>query len=90
MNENIINFPGGAGRNDKDASEPFSGDPDNAARTKAMHIIMSGMDFVCIGVRPTDDGADFFTAVADSGDTLRDAEPHLPGVIGRALDREGL
>lgn len=90
MNDNIINFPGGAGHKDSDEPEPFTADPDNAARTKAMQIIMSGMDFICIGVKPTADGADFFTAVADSGDSLREAEAHLPGVISRALDREGL
>ncbi len=90
MQDNIINFPGQTGHGAQDDQPRFTGNDDDPARTKALQILMSGMDFICIGVQPTADGADFFTAVAGSGGSLRDAEPHLLGVIGRALDREGL
>ena len=57
---------------------------------KALQVIMSGMSFVCIGIRPTESGADFFTAVDGDAQELTDAAPHLDGVVDRALRRKGL
>ncbi|HYE08221.1 MAG TPA: hypothetical protein VEL07_22095 [Planctomycetota bacterium] len=57
---------------------------------KAMQIVLSGMPFVAIGIKSTTSGADFFTAVHGDEAALRNAAPHLPGVIERAFGRKGL
>ena len=57
---------------------------------KAMQIIMSGTTFVLVGIKPTDRGADFFTAVHGDDTDLRNAQPHLDGVIERAFARKGI
>jgi hypothetical protein len=57
---------------------------------KAMQIVMSGMPFICIGIQATDRGADFFTALHGEPADLRNAQPHLDGVISRAYSRKGI
>ncbi len=57
---------------------------------KAIQVVVSGLPFVCIGIRPTDRGADFFTAVGGTATDLRNAADHLPGVIERAFAKKGL
>ncbi|GDY13190.1 hypothetical protein LBMAG53_20680 [Planctomycetota bacterium] len=84
---------------DPKAALPMAGPGSKAARgpdgltedqRKAVQLVLSGMAFVCIGIKPTDRGADFFTAVdGDPGD-LRNALDHLGGVIERAYGRKGL
>jgi hypothetical protein len=88
--DKIIRFPGAA-RAAK-PSKTTAADPDGLSedQRKALGIVAEGMAFVCIGIRPTERGADFFTAVhGDAGD-LRNACDHLPGVIERALARKGI
>jgi hypothetical protein len=57
---------------------------------KALQIVMSGMPFVLVGIKPTDRGADFFTALHGEDADLRNAQPHLDGVIARAYGRKGV
>lgn len=57
---------------------------------KALAIILGGMPFVLIGIKPTPSGADFFTAVHGDAADLRNAASHLPGVIERAYARKGV
>ena len=100
--DNIIQFPGAsdAGEPAAESGEAKSnggisfnpqGMPNlSPDQEKALHVILSGMSFVCIGVKPSDGGADFFTAVEGDEDDLRNAQPHLEGVIERAFDRKGI
>ncbi|MBA3686960.1 MAG: hypothetical protein H0W72_17205 [Planctomycetes bacterium] len=57
---------------------------------KAVSIVLSGMAFVLVGIKPSPSGADFFTAVHGEPADLRNAESHLPGVIERAYTRKGI
>ncbi len=57
---------------------------------KALQIVLSGLPFVAIGIKPSESGADFFTAVHGEATDLLNAAPHLAGVIERALSRKGL
>jgi hypothetical protein len=57
------------------------------AQRKAIGIVLSGMPFVTVGLKPTVSGADFFTAVGGDATDLHNAEPHLAAVISRAIDR---
>jgi hypothetical protein len=57
---------------------------------KAVQLVLSGMAFVCIAIKPTDRGADFFTAIDGDPSDLRNALDHLGGVIERAYGRKGL
>lgn len=57
---------------------------------KALQVVLSGMTFVLVGIKPTDRGADFFTSVHGDATDLRNACDHLPGVIERAFDRKGI
>jgi hypothetical protein len=57
---------------------------------KAVQIVLSGMPFVLIGIKATDRGADFFTALNGEAADLRNAQPHLEGVIERAFSRKGI
>lgn len=57
---------------------------------KAMQVVLSGMGFVLIGIKPTPAGADFFTAIHGEAADLRNAQPHLDGVIERAPARKGV
>jgi len=94
MTEKIIQFPGSA----KPAASAVPGKTDNAVgadgltedQRKAMQIVLGGMAFVVIGIKPTDRGADFFTAVHGDATDLRNAQDHLGGVIDRALSRKGI
>lgn len=57
---------------------------------KAVQIVLSGMPFVLIGIKATERGADFFTAMHGEEADLRNAQPHLGGVIDRAYARKGI
>ncbi len=59
-------------------------------RRKALQIVLSGLPFVLVGIKSTGGGADFFTALAGEPSDLRNAQPHLSGVIERAYDRKGI
>lgn len=61
-----------------------------ADQEKAIQVVMSGMSFVLVGIRPTDSSADFFTALDGDSADLGQARPHLSGVIDRAFQRRGL
>lgn len=62
----------------------------NADQQKAIALVLSGMTFICIGIEPAKTGADFFTALHGDHDELRNAEQHLPEVIGRLYSRKGV
>ena len=57
---------------------------------KALGLIMSGASFVLVALKPTEDGCDFFTALHGDAADLRNAQPHLAGVIDRLYARRGL
>jgi hypothetical protein len=61
-----------------------------AEQIKAIQLAQSGMSFVMIAIKPSEGGADFFTAVHGEGSELRNAQDHLGGVIERAFARKGL
>lgn len=96
MSDKIIRFPGAK------AAEPKAAPPEAPAaaqpgpdgltdeQRKAAQIVLSGMPFVVVGIKPTDRGADFFTAVHGDHTDLRNALPHLAGVIERACSRKGI
>jgi hypothetical protein len=100
----IIRFPGGAGDSGKAKAAPKSAEPKapDAApeipgleglspdQRKAIGIVLSGMPYVVVGIKPTQSGADFFTAVGGEATDLRNAAPHLSGVIDRALSKRGI
>jgi hypothetical protein len=98
----FIQFPGVA-KNAQKSVEPTPGfstpgglgapgatDGLNDDQRKALQIVLSGMPFVMIGIKPTNSGADFFTALHGEPTDLRNAAEHLPGVIERAYDRKGI
>lgn len=62
----------------------------SAEQQKAMQIVLSGMPFVLVGIQPSERGADFFTALHGEAADLRNAQPHLGGVIDRAYGRKGI
>ncbi len=92
MSDKIIRFPGAAKA--PVAAEPVSEakGPDGLTeeQRKAVQIILGGMPFVLVGIKPTDRGADFFTAVHGDHTDLRNAQDHLGGVIARAFSRKGI
>jgi hypothetical protein len=71
---------------------------------KAMRLILSGLPFVLVVIRPTKPegekyvpckpeeatGADFFTVIRGDKDTLLGSKHNLPDVIDRGYNREGL
>ena len=57
---------------------------------KAVQLVLSGVSFVLIGIKPTDRGADFFTAVHGDATDLRNSQPHLDGVIARAFSKKNI
>jgi hypothetical protein len=57
---------------------------------KALGLVLSGLPFVIVAIRPTATGADFFTSLHGEGGDLRNARPHLDEVIGRAYTRKGV
>jgi hypothetical protein len=96
VSDKIIRFPGA-----KPAPAPATEAPEASAaargpdgltddQRKAVQIIVSGMPFVCVGIKATERGADFFTAVDGDHTDLRNALPHLGGVIERACSRKGI
>lgn len=99
--EKILQFPG-AGKRPEAAqakpaapakpptSSPVGPDGLNDDQRKAMQIVLSGMSFVLVGIKPTTSGADFFTAVSGDASELRNAQDHLGGVIERAFSRKGI
>ena len=89
MSDNIIRFPGAAPAARPEA-EVRGPDGLSEEQRKAAQIVLSGLPFVVIGLKTTEQGADFFTAVhGDPGD-LRNALPHLAGVIERAFARKNI
>lgn len=60
---------------------------------KALSVVLSGMAYIVIGVRPTlgdkgNPGADFITALGGDHEALRDAKTSLPDVIDRLFTRK--
>ena len=103
VTEKIIRFPGMKPKSDGDKTPPLGTPADKPSDTKpvmpvnlttqqqkAIGCIMSGMPFVFIGIKPTDAGADFFTALHGEDSDLRNAQDHLPAVIQRLYVREGI
>ena len=106
MTADIIQFPGCVPKQvglDEAAGElpavPAKPDPAhpqevtlllNAKQQKAVQIIASGMAFVVVGIKPDEGGARFFTSLHGDHTDLRNAEDHLPAVIGRLYQREGV
>jgi hypothetical protein len=96
-NDKVIRFPGFGSKPApaKSAAEapaaPILG-PDGLTddQRKAIQLVLSGNSFVMVALKPTDRGADFFTAVHGDHTDLRNAQPHLDGVIERALSRKGI
>ncbi len=80
----------GKSRGKADASAPLATDGLNEDQRKAIGIVLSGMSFVLVGIKPTDRGADFFTVVTGDATDLRNAQPHLAGTIEKAYDRKGV
>lgn len=91
MSDKIIRFPGAAKAPAPPAPEAAPG-PDGLTddQRKAVQIAVGGMAFVIVGIKPTDRGADFFTAVHGDPTDLRNAQDHLGGVIARAFARKGI
>jgi hypothetical protein len=99
MSEKIIKFPGSAKPAPATPAAPAATAKPAAAtgpdgltdeQRKAVQVVLSGMSFVLVGIKPTDRGADFFTAVHGDHTELRNAQSHLAGVIDRAYDRHGI
>lgn len=96
--EKILKFPGAAKRTEPATAKPAAKPEPPAVgadgltddQRKAMQIVLSGMPFVLIGIKPTAGGADFFTAVSGEATDLRNAQDHLGGVIDRAFARKGI
>ena len=101
--DKILQFPGGGkpdakpkakakGKAPVDALPVAAIGPDGLSedQRKAVQVVLSGMPFVLIGIKATDRGADFFTALHGEEADLRNAQPHLSGVIDRAFDRKGI
>lgn len=101
--DKILQFPGSAkpdanakpkakGKAPGEALSPAALGPDGLSedQRKAMQVVLSGMPFVLIGIKATDRGADFFTAMHGEAADLRNAQPHLGGVIDRAFERKGI
>ncbi len=57
---------------------------------KAIGIILTGMPFVFVGIKPMESGTDFFTALHGDATDLRNAQDHLLDVIGRLYNRKGI
>lgn len=103
---NIIKFPGvrstavGPPEGDKpgrvdDDPKPLPSDGRPAIQLtedqqKAVTMVASGMTFIIIGIKPTNSGADFFTALHGDEDDLRNAEDHIPGIVSKLFSRKGI
>lgn len=92
--DKIIRFPGPAKpakpAESAPAAAPVGADGLTDDQRKAIQLILSGMSFVLVAIKPTDKGADFYTALHGDHAELRNAQEHLPGVIARLYDRKGL
>lgn len=101
--DKILQFPGSGkpdanakpkakGKASGEALSPAALGPDGLSedQRKAMQVVLSGMPFVLIGIKATERGADFFTAMHGEAADLRNAQPHLDGVIERAFARKGI
>lgn len=77
---------------DESATDAGTVGPDGLTdeQRKGIQVILGGMSFVLVGIKPTDRGADFFTAVHGDAADLRNAQGHLDGVIARAFARKGI
>lgn len=92
MSDKIIRFPGAAKAPAPAPAEDETKGPDGLTeeQRKAAQIVLSGMTFVLVGIKPSERGADFFTAVHGDHTDLRNAQDHLAGVIARAYSRKGI
>jgi hypothetical protein len=98
MDDKIIRFPGGKSAEPSasdakpagDASAPLATEGLTEDQRKAIGIVLSGMAFVMVGIKPTERGADFFTVVTGDATDLRNAQPHLAGTIDKAYARKGV
>jgi hypothetical protein len=99
--DKVIRFPGSQPKPGSTAQAPQSQKPTAASdlpgedgltddQRKAIQLVLSGLSFVLVAMKPTDRGSDFFTAVHGDAGELRNAQPHLDGVIARAYGRKGL
>ena len=61
-----------------------------ADQHKALSLILAGTPFVFVGIRETDGGADFFTALHGEPSVLRNAQDELPAVISRLYSKKGI
>jgi hypothetical protein len=62
-----------------------------AEQRKAIALVLGGLGFVAIAVKPTGEtGADFYVAVDGDLEALRNAREHLQGVIDRAFAKRGI
>ncbi len=57
---------------------------------KAIKMIITGMPFVIMCVKPTETGADFYTELYGDEETLRNAAPHLHDVMHRLFMKKGI
>lgn len=69
------------------AAGPGTLSPD---QEKAIRLIMSGMSFIFIGLKPVETGADFYAALHGDATDLRNAKDHLLEVIARLYTRKGI
>ena len=96
MTDKIIRFPGSGTRAPvpEPAEEAIPDGLELSGLTpeqrKAVGIVLSGMPFVLVGIKPTTSGADFFTSLGGDDADLRNAHGHLAAVIDRAFTRRGL
>ena len=99
--DKVIRFPGSVPAKTKADSQPVPNlekvaqegfDPQRLShdREKAVQLILAGLPFVFVAIRPTPTGADFFTAIDGAPEDLRNAHDSLPGVIDRLYERKGL
>ncbi len=88
MTDKIIK--GNFGPKAEKAPEPAKPGTLSADQEKAIGLIVSGVSFVFIGIKPAETGADFYTALHGDATDLRNAQDHLPAVIGRLYTRKGI
>lgn len=93
-NDKVIKFPGAKLPAEIPQADEYAAGAGHPTITpdqeKAIATVLSGLPFVCIGIRPTHDGADFITSCAGDPTDLRNAQEHLPGVILRLFERKGI
>lgn len=70
---------------------PFFGEMElSYDQLKAIDAILRADAFVCIGVKSTGSGGDFFVAIDGDADELAKAAPHLEQVLQKQLVKRGL